>query len=161
MIQATRRGGAGGLVADQLDELGELVGADLELHDPAGASPDRPLGKRRAARSAAGHPGQEQVTVRIGDGEAPLRPPLLARHEISGDPGQHGSEPGDLARPLVEPEERGQADPDLDAGRCCLACSCVAGSRLCLRELVGPVVPGTVVGSLIVGGLVGAGALGP
>ena len=63
------------------------------------------------------HPGQEQVTVGTGDGEAPLRPPLLACHEISGDPGQHGSEPGDLARPLVEPEERRQADPDLDAGR--------------------------------------------
>jgi hypothetical protein len=96
-------------------------------------------------------------------------PPLRARHEISGDPGSTGPSPG-IARPLVEPEERGQADPDLDAGRCCLACSCVAGSRLCLRELVGPVVPGTVVGSVlptarpseaIVRELVGAGALGP
>ncbi len=114
-----RCGGLGGLIADQLDELGELVGADLQLHDPAGASPDRRLGTRRDARPAARHPGQEQVTVRIDDGEAPLRTPLLARHEIPGDPGQHGSEPGELAGPLVEPDERGQADPDLDTGRCC------------------------------------------
>src|SRR6185295_10631432 len=102
-------------------------------------------------RAAARHPGQEQAAVRIGDREPPLRAPLLTGHEIPGDAGQHGPEPGDLPGPFVEPEQGGQPDPDLDPGSRSLARAPDAGSRPALVGAVRPAVACSVVGDVVAG----------
>src|SRR3954468_23930366 len=55
------------------------------------------------------------MAVVVGHGEPPLCAPELPGHDGTGDRREDGAEPGDLAGPLVEPDQRGQPDPDLDA----------------------------------------------
>src|SRR3954468_358053 len=55
------------------------------------------------------------MAVVVGHGEPPLCAPELPGHDGTGDRREDRAEPGDLPGPLVEPDQRGQPDPDLDA----------------------------------------------
>jgi hypothetical protein len=94
-------------------EVFQGVGVDVQLDDPASAASSVGGGD---GRSSAGGPGEQQQAVGVGDGEAPLGAEVLGVDECAGDAGQDRTEAGYLAALVVEVEQGGQPDADLDAG---------------------------------------------
>ena len=105
----------GGMAFD--GEPVELLGRRPAVRRPRrGTAPAHRFGNcEEAGRAASGHPGQPQVALVVGDGKAPFRTSRLPVYDGTGERREDRAEPGYLPGPLVEPEQRGQPDPDLDA----------------------------------------------
>ena len=96
---------ARGRVGDQRTQ--QRLG-NVQFDDPARRAVAAESG-RAAARAAF----RDQGSVRAGDGEPPLGA-VLQRDAVAGVGSDQKAEAGDLGGMLVEPEQCGQADPDLD-----------------------------------------------
>jgi hypothetical protein len=104
-------GGPRGVGTRIVGQRGELLGRDVQLDDAAFGAGERLLGCRGPT---AGGARQQQVAVVVDDREAPRRL-AVAPDEIARHLGEDRAPAGDLAGALVEVEQRGQADADLDA----------------------------------------------
>ena len=110
--------GGRSVLGDQPVQLGD---GEVDLDHPAADPAGRPgtawagPGWVAVAGSAAQRPGQQQIPVIVHDRVHPLRAPVLGRDHPAGDLGVHRAEAGDLPGPLIAPEQRAEADPDLHA----------------------------------------------
>ena len=96
-------------------EAAQQVERDLQFDGSAGVLPGDLVGVAVRCRPAAGETGEQQVAVGVGDGEAPSGG-VVVGDGGAGGLGWDGAPAGDLGRVVVEADEGGEPDPDLDAG---------------------------------------------
>ena len=95
-------------------QVGEQPGSNMDLHNATPTPASRPV-PGRPGGAMSGQSAEQQVSVVVDDHEAPFRR-VLALDQQRGHIGVDGAPPGQLGGMIVEAEQGGQPDPDLDPG---------------------------------------------